>query len=70
MIVRPRPGLLRLFFILRGSVAASEPEEPFGTLPNDLPIAALATSIEIILREGTGEGDLPEAPVPEAYLLL
>ncbi|MFG1286283.1 bestrophin family protein [Xanthobacter versatilis] len=48
----------------------SELEEPFGTLPNDLPIAALATGIEIILREGMGESGLPAAPEPVDFMLL
>ena len=47
-----------------------ELEEPFGTLPNDLPIAALATAIEIILREGMGERDLPVALEPVDFMLL
>lgn len=48
----------------------SELEEPFGTLPNDLPIAALATTIEIGLREAMGETDLPPAPAPVDHILL
>ncbi|WP_454917562.1 bestrophin family protein [Xanthobacter sediminis] len=48
----------------------SELEEPFGTLPNDLPIAALATQIEIGLREALGESDLPPAPEPVDHILL
>jgi len=48
----------------------SELEEPFGTLPNDLPIAALATQIEISLRDALGESPLPPAPVPVDHILL
>lgn len=46
-----------------------ELEEPFGLLPNDLPIAALADIIEINLREALGETDLPPLPVPVDYVL-
>ncbi|MDP9628073.1 UNVERIFIED_ORG: putative membrane protein [Ensifer adhaerens] len=47
-----------------------ELEEPFGTLPNDLPIVALADTIEINLREALGETDLPELPQPKDYMLM
>lgn len=47
-----------------------ELEDPFGVEPNDLPIAALATGIEISLREALGETDLPPSPMPQGYLLL
>ncbi|MFG1391283.1 bestrophin family protein [Xanthobacter agilis] len=48
----------------------SELEEPFGTLSNDLPIAALATQIEIGLRDAMGETDLPATPQPVDHILL
>lgn len=47
-----------------------ELEEPFGTLPNDLPIVALADTIEINLREALGETELPELPKPKDYMLM
>lgn len=47
-----------------------ELEEPFGTLPNDLPIGAIADTIEINLREALGETDLPDLPQPKDYLLM
>lgn len=47
-----------------------ELEEPFGILPNDLAIAAIADTIEINLREALGETDLPQLPVPVDYVLL
>ncbi len=47
-----------------------ELEAPFGTLPNDLPIAAIAKSIEISLRQALGEADLPEVPKPVDTILL
>lgn len=47
----------------------SELEEPFGTLPNNLPIAALAAGIEANLREALGEAPLPIAPLPVEHIL-
>ncbi|HEV7319558.1 MAG TPA: bestrophin family protein [Ensifer sp.] len=47
-----------------------ELEEPFGVLPNDLPIVALADIIEINLREALGETDLPPLPQPKDYILM
>lgn len=46
-----------------------ELEEPFGLMPNDLPISAYATTIEIHLKAALGETDLPPAPVPVDYVL-
>lgn len=46
-----------------------ELEEPFGLMPNDLPISAYATTIEIHLRSALGETDLPPMPVPVDYVL-
>lgn len=47
----------------------SELEEPFGTMPNDLPIAALALGIERDMRVALGERDLPPAAVPADFIL-
>lgn len=47
-----------------------ELEMPFGTMPNDLPIAAIAKSIEITLRGALGEAELPKLPVPIKSILL
>lgn len=47
-----------------------ELEEPFGTRPNDLPIAAIATGIEINLRSMLGDKDLPAMPKPVDYILM
>jgi putative membrane protein len=47
-----------------------EIEEPFGLLPNDLPLAAISRAIEITLREALGEPDLPPPVLPEDYCLL
>jgi putative membrane protein len=47
-----------------------ELEEPFGVLPNDLPIVAVAETIEINLREALGETNLPPLPQPKNYILM
>lgn len=49
---------------------AGELEQPFGERPNHLPIGALATTIEINLREALGEVDLPPMPEPAQYVLM
>lgn len=46
-----------------------ELEEPFGLLPNDLPIAAYATVVEITLREAMGDADVPAMPVVRDFVL-
>lgn len=48
----------------------NELEEPFGTLPNNLPIGALGDTIEINLREALGEFPLPPLPTPINYILM
>jgi hypothetical protein len=45
-------------------------EEPFGTRPNDLPITAIATAIEIDLRGMFGDEDLPTIRRPVEHILL
>ncbi|TNM65088.1 bestrophin family protein [Aliirhizobium smilacinae] len=47
-----------------------ELEEPFGSMPNDLPIAAIATVIEIETRSMLGDTDLPAMPEPVDYILM
>ena len=47
-----------------------ELEEPFGTLPNDLPIHALAVTIDRALRGSLGEMDIPQPPVPSGHVLM
>jgi len=47
-----------------------EIEEPFGLLPNDLPLDAICRTIEINLRESLGETDLPPPLLPVDYCLL
>ncbi|WP_291521614.1 bestrophin family protein [Acidithiobacillus sp.] len=46
-----------------------ELEDPFGAMPNDLPLLALSTGIEITLRELLGEDALPEATPSEDFVL-
>lgn len=46
-----------------------ELEDPFGTLPNDLPLDHLTLGIEITLREMLGEADLPQQAGPRHYVL-
>lgn len=48
---------------------AEELEEPFGTMPNDLPLSAYATTIERHLRAAMGEATLPPPPSPRDFLL-
>lgn len=47
-----------------------ELEEPFGSLPNSLPIDAIARTVEINLLEALGERDLPPRPEPIDYVLM
>ncbi|GAB4066387.1 bestrophin family protein [Ancylobacter sonchi] len=49
---------------------SDEMEEPFGTRPNAVPIAAIACTIELNLREALGETDLPPLPQPVDTILL
>jgi putative membrane protein len=46
-----------------------ELEEPFGLAQNDLPIKAMARTIEISLLETLGETAIPEPLQPENYVL-
>ena len=49
---------------------SDELEEPFGNLPNDLPIGAIADTIEIDVRRALGETDLPPYPEPKNFVLM
>ena len=55
------------FFALEA--LGAEIEEPFGTEPNDLPLDALAWTIEAAVRETLGETDLPPESPPINYVL-
>jgi len=47
-----------------------ELEEPFGSLPNDLPIRAIAVNIEISIRDALGDEERPKPLAPSNYVLL
>jgi len=46
-----------------------EIENPFGTDPNDLPLSALSTMVEVNLRQRLGETELPSLRKPKAGVL-
>ncbi len=46
-----------------------EIENPFGTDPNDLPLSALSTMIEVNLRQRLGESNLPPLHKPKSGVL-
>ncbi len=48
---------------------AEELEEPFSDKLNALPLTAYATSVEIALRGGLGDRDLPPVPTPVGFVL-
>lgn len=48
---------------------SDEIEEPFGTMPNDLALDAMAIGIESALLELLGERDLPAVPQPIDHVL-
>ncbi len=47
-----------------------EIEEPFGLVPNDLPLDAICRTIEIDLRQALGETDVPPLLLPVDYCLM
>lgn len=47
-----------------------ELEEPFGKEENDLPLAAMADTACLSIREALGEKNLPPLPQPKDFLLL
>lgn len=55
------------FFALEA--LSAEIEDPFGTAPNDLPLDALAWTIEATLRETLGEREFPPKPQVVDYVL-
>lgn len=48
---------------------SDEIEEPFGTMPNDLALEAMAINIEAALLEMLGDRELPAVPQPVGYVL-
>lgn len=65
----PLAAMLVAYTFFGLDTLGEELEEPFGLMPNNLPIAAYATVIEIHLRSALGETDLPAMPVPQDYVL-
>jgi ion channel-forming bestrophin family protein len=47
-----------------------EIEEPFGLLPNNLPLESMCRRVEIDLLEASGEVDLPAPLKPVDYRLM
>lgn len=56
------------FFALEA--LSDEIEEPFGTMPNDLALDAMALTIEATLRESIGESPLPAPAVADKNFVL
>ncbi|WP_207101722.1 bestrophin family protein [Paracoccus shandongensis] len=65
----PLAAMLVAYTFFGLDALGEELEEPFGLMPNNLPIAAYATLIEIHLRSAMGETDLPPMPVPRDFVL-
>lgn len=55
------------FFALEA--LSDEIEDPFGTMPNDLPLDAMATNIEASLRELLGDTEMPAPPAAVDFVL-
>lgn len=68
--VTPLAGAVFAYTFFGLDVLGDELEEPFGNLPNDLPIRSLAIAIEIGLREALGDRDLPPMPAPVDHVLM
>lgn len=62
-------GLISYTFFGLDTIA-DEIEDPFGMLPNNLPLDALSRRIEIDLRDSLGETDLPEMLQPVESCLM
>lgn len=60
----------RLFAFLGLDAVGDEIEDPFGTDPNDLPLATLSRMIEVNLRQSLDENDVPELLQPVNRVLL
>ncbi|CCG42379.1 bestrophin family protein [Magnetospirillum molischianum] len=62
-------GLISYTFFGLDTIA-DEIEDPFGMLPNNLPLDAISRRIEIDLRDALGETDLPEMLQPVESCLM
>jgi hypothetical protein len=63
MIVRPRITALASYTLFALEALADELQDPFGVEPNDLPLEALAWTIEATLREMIDERVISDEPV-------
>ncbi|MCW2249353.1 putative membrane protein [Azospirillum fermentarium] len=68
-IMTPLFSLVLAYAFFGLDALGDELEEPFGTLPNDLPLDAMVRIIEIDLLEAVGEAHLPEPVKPVKYQL-
>lgn len=66
----PAVELLVAYAFFGLDAIGDELENPFGTDTHDLPLTALATMIEINVRECVGDSDLPRPRMPVNELLL
>lgn len=66
----PLVCLIVAYAFLGLDAVGDEIEDPFGTDPNDLPLSALARTIEINLRQSLGETRLPAKVEPVDGVLL
>ncbi|WP_295046578.1 bestrophin family protein [uncultured Paracoccus sp.] len=66
----PLAAMLVAYTFFGLDALGEELEEPFGLMPNNLPIAAYAMAVEIHLRSTLGDTDLPAMPVPQDYVLI
>jgi putative membrane protein len=48
---------------------SEEIEHPFGIMPNDLPLDAMAANIEASLKDMLGDADLPSMPQPVNFMI-
>lgn len=65
----PLAAMLVAYTFFGLDTLGEELEEPFGLMPNNLPISTYATVIENHLRSAMGETDLPPMPLPRDYVL-
>lgn len=65
----PLAAMLVAYTFFGLDTLGEELEEPFGLMPNNLPISTYATVIENHLRSAMGETDLPPVPLPRDYVL-
>lgn len=68
-LVTPVISLVLAYAFFGLDALGDELEEPFGLLPNDLPLDAMVRVIEIDLLEAIGETDLPPPLQPKGHQL-